>query len=157
MPTKTPTPAQAPDHLIRPEPAERDALLELERQLETMLSKGERTARLAGSHGEEVELPASAFHALQLLADGMAKGLTMMLLPQSKELTTQQAADILHVSRPHLIKLLDQGRMPFHQVGTHRRIRIEDLLAYREKRNQHRREQLEELTHISEQLPGGYE
>lgn len=146
-----------PDHLVRPEPSEQEALLELERQLEAMLSKGERTAKLISPDGEEVELPASAFHALQVLADGMAKGLSMMLLPQGKELTTQQAADILHVSRPHIIKLLEQGQIPFHQVGTHRRIKIEDLLAYRQKRNERRREQLDELIRLSEQLPGGYE
>lgn len=153
MPAETPI----PDHLIRPEPEEQDALVELERQLETMLSQGNRTAKLISPHGNEVELPASAFHALQLVADGMAKGLTMMLLPQGKELTTQQAADILHVSRPHVIKLLEQGEMPYHQVGTHRRVKIEDVFAYREKRNKRRREQLDELTRLSEQLPGGYE
>ena len=153
MPVETPT----PDHLIRSEPEEQDALVELERHLEAMFSKGERTAKLTSPHGEEVELPASAFHALQLVADGMAKGLTMLLLPQGKELTTQQAADILHVSRPHVIKLLEQGKMPYHQVGTHRRVKIEDVLAFREKRNKRRREQLDELTRLSEQLPVGYE
>ena len=146
-----------PDHLVRPEPSEHDALAELERQLEAMLSKGEQTAKLIGPSGEEVKLPVSAFRALQLVTDGMAKGLSMMLLPQDKELTTQQAADILHVSRPHLIKLLEQGEMPYHQVGTHRRLKIEDVLVYREKRNQRRREQLDELIRLSEQLPGGYE
>ncbi len=153
MPTETPI----PDHVIRSEPGEQDALVELERHLEAMLSQGDRTAKLIGPHGDEVELPASAFHALQLLADGMAKGLTMMLLAHGKELTTQQSADILHVSRPHVIKLLEQGEMPYHQVGTHRRVKIEDVLAYREKRNNHRREQLDELTRLAEQLPGGYQ
>jgi excisionase family DNA binding protein len=153
MPVETPM----PDHLIRPEPEEQDALVELERHLEAMLSQGDRTAKLTNPHGEEVELPASAFHALQLVADGMAKGLTMMLLPQGKELTTQQAADILHVSRPHVIKLLEKGEMPYHHVGTHRRVKIEDVLVYRERRNKRRREQLDELTRLSEQLPGGYE
>ena len=153
MPVKTPI----PDHLVRPEPEEQEALVELDRHLEAMLSKGDRTAKLISPHGEEVELPTSAFHALQLVADGMAKGLTMMLLPQGKELTTQQTADILHVSRPHVIKLLERGEMPYHQVGTHRRVKIEDVLAYREKRNKRRREQLDELTRLAEQLPGGYE
>jgi len=146
-----------PENLVRPEPAEARDLVELHRQLEQMFSKGERTAKLVSPHGDEVEIPASAFHALQLVADGMAKGLTMMLVPQGKELTTQQAADILHVSRPHVIKLLEQGEMPHQFVGTHRRIKIEDLLAYRAKRNARRREQLDELTRLSEQLPGGYE
>ncbi len=146
-----------PENLVRPEPAEEQGLLELHHQLVEMLSKGDRTAKLVSPHGDEVEVPASAFHALQLVADGMAQGLTIMLVPQGKELTTQQAADILHVSRPHLVKLLEQGEMPYHHAGTHRRIKIEDVLAYRAKRNARRREQLDELTRLSEELPGGYE
>jgi excisionase family DNA binding protein len=59
-------------------------------------------------------------------------------------------------STPHLIKLLDQGTIPHHKVGTHRRIRIEDLFAYGEQRETTRREKLDELTRISEELPGGY-
>jgi excisionase family DNA binding protein len=65
-------------------------------------------------------------------------------------------AGLLHVSRPHLIKLLDQGAIPHHKVGTHRRIRIEDLFAYGKQRDTTRREKLDELTQISEELSGGY-
>lgn len=58
--------------------------------------------------------------------------------------------------RPHLIKLLGQGDIPFHRVGTHRRIKIEDVLAYRERREAERSAALTELTRLSEELPGGY-
>ena len=115
------------------------------------------TARLVGPDGETMEIPASAFHALKLIVQGMARGQTLTLVPHGKELTTQEAADLLHVSRPHLVKLLEEGAIPYYKVGTHRRVRIEDILDHRESRAVARRERLDELTRLSEQLPGGYQ
>lgn len=80
-----------------------------------------------------IGIPASAFHALRLVVEAMSRGQTVVLAPQEEELTSQQAADLLRVSRPHLVKLPEGGEIPFHRVGTHRRIRLEDVLAYRNK------------------------
>ena len=91
-----------------------------------------------------MEVPASAFHALKLIVQAMACGQTMALVPHDKELTTQEAADLVHVSRPHLVKLLDEGIIDHYKVGTHRRVRIEDVLDYREPRAGLRREKLDE-------------
>jgi excisionase family DNA binding protein len=148
--------APVQENVVSPEPDEEADLVELDREIKEILSKGEATAKLVNADGHEIEIPASAFHALELVVDGMAHGQTMILLPQGKELTTQQAADLLHVSRPHLIKLLDDNEIPHHRVGSHRRVRIEDMLAYRERRNARRREALERLTRLSEEAPGGY-
>lgn len=104
--------------------------------------------------GEMIGIPASAFEAL--VVDAMSKGQTIVLAPQEEELTSQQAADLLRVSRPHLIQLLDEGEIPFHRVGTHRHIRLEDILAYRRKRSEDRRAKLDELTRLSEDFEGGY-
>jgi excisionase family DNA binding protein len=82
--------------------------------------------------------------------------LTVTLIPHDKELTTKEAADILNVSRPFLVKLLDRRDIPYHRVGTHRRLNVEDVLAYRDLRAARRREKLRELTELSEQLKGGY-
>ena len=82
----------------------------------------------------------------------MAAGQTMTLMPHGKELTTQEAAEILHVSRPHLIRLLDDGRIPFHRTGTHRRILIQDVLAFREQRAAERRHHLDTLSALSREL-----
>lgn len=152
MTTATP---QLPDSLLRARPEERDALEALRRQIDA-IARERRTARLVGPDDEMVEIPTSALHALRLAVNGMARGQTMTLMPYGKQLTTQEAADLLHVSRPHLVKLLDEGVIDHYKVGNHRRVRIEDVLAYREARAGHRREQLDALTRLSEELKGGY-
>ncbi len=155
MRTMTTTTPQLPDNLLRAAPGEGDALEALSRQIDEIFRE-HRAARLVGPDGEAMEIPASAFHALKLVVQGMSRGQTMTVVPHGKELTTQEAADLLHVSRPHLVKLLDDGIIPHYKVGTHRRVRIEDVLDYRELRASTRREKLDELTRLSEELEGGY-
>jgi excisionase family DNA binding protein len=142
------------DTLVRADPDETEDMENLRRQIDELF-RMHKTAQLIGPNGERTEIPESAFHALQLVVEGMSRGLTMTLVPHGHELTTQEAAEILHVSRPHLTKLLKDGVIPFHQVGTHRRVRIEDVLAYREQRAGRRREKLDELTRQSQEL-GAY-
>lgn len=152
MPTTTHQPA---DNLVQAAPEEKQALEQLRQQIDEIFRQ-HRTARLVAPDGETTEIPESVFHALQLVVKSMARGQTITLMPHDKDLTTQEAADLLRVSRPHLIKLLDQDAIPHHRVGTHRRVRIDDVLAYRSKRDTTRREKLDELIRISEELPGGY-
>jgi excisionase family DNA binding protein len=152
MPTTTHQPR---DNVVRAAPEEKQALEQLRRQIDEIFRR-HRMARLVDQDGETTEIPESVFHALKLVVQSMAQGHTITLVPHGKELTTQEAADLLHVSRPHLIKLLQAGANPHHKIGTHRRIRIEDLLAHGEQREATRREKLDELTRISEELPGGY-
>lgn len=143
------------DNLVAPDPADAEVLTRLRTEINEIYSEhGE--ARLLGPDGEMIGIPASAFEALRLAVDAMSKGQTIVLAPQEEELTTQQAADLLRVSRPHLIKLLDGGEISFHRVGTHRRVRLEDVLAFRGKRLLNRREKLDELTRLSEDFEGGY-
>ena len=85
-----------------------------------------------------IELPAGAVTLLMNILDAMATGQGVTLVPEHVELTTVEAAEILAVSRPFLIKLLDEGAIPHRKVGTHRRVRLEDVIAYKEKIDQER-------------------
>lgn len=92
---------------------------------------------LAGATpGDQVELPTEVYRILRQVVEAMSSGLAVTVVPQSLTLTTQQGADLLGVSRPTLIKLLDGSRISFERVGMHRRIQLRDLLAYREKRRE---------------------
>lgn len=84
-------------------------------------------------HQEVIVLPAAVVTLLLGMLRMMANGLGIALTPLHSELTTRQAADILNVSRPFLIKLLETGEIPYHKVGRHRRIRREDVMNYRQK------------------------
>ena len=101
---------------------------------------------------ETLELPASAVRLLVDMLEHMARGDAVTLLPIYKELTTQQAADLLNVSRPYLVQLLDGRKIPYRKVGTHRRIRAEDVLSYRREMDQKRREVLMELAAHDQEL-----
>jgi excisionase family DNA binding protein len=142
--------------VLRAASSEEDRFIELRDQIDALFGEAQ-TPCLLSPDGERIEIPESAFEALRIVIDAMADGRSITLVPHDKELTTQEAADILHVSRPHLIKLLDRGDLPFHRVGTHRRIRIEDVLTYRDRRDAERNAALDELTKLSEELPGGYQ
>lgn len=79
---------------------------------------------------ETIELPAGAVKLLQAILEDMASGRTVTIVPHNAELTTQQAADLLSVSRPFLVQLLEKQKLPFRLVGTHRRILFEDVLRF---------------------------
>lgn len=92
---------------------------------------------LAGARpGDQVELPGEVYLALRKIVDAMQSGLAVSVVPQTTRLTTQQAADFLNVSRPTVVKLLDEGEIPFERAGTHRRVLLADLLEYRERRRE---------------------
>jgi excisionase family DNA binding protein len=114
------------------------------RALEAQLGALDR-ASLVGADGTQLPLPESVRRLLSRAVRELVRGNAVAVVPIRPELTTQEAADLLNVSRPFLVKLLEAGEIPFHRVGTHRRVRLEDALAYRGRRSLGRREALAEL------------
>ncbi len=106
--------------------------------------------------GEDIALPMPAFRLLKDILAEMAKGHGVTLLPVRAELTTQQAAGMLNVSRPFLIGLLEDGKIPFRLVGQHRRVRLDDVMAYKRKDDEARSRIADQLTADAQELGMGY-
>jgi excisionase family DNA binding protein len=86
--------------------------------------------------GDRVELPRHVYEVLRQVVEAMKQGLPVTVVPRSHVLTTQQAADLLRVSRPTVIKLLRSGEIPFSMAGSHRRLKLDDVLAYQRRRRE---------------------
>jgi excisionase family DNA binding protein len=108
--------------------------------------------RFESAPDEPVVLPAAAVRLLGAVLTELAKGNAVTLMPHHAELTTQEAADLLNVSRPFLIGLLEDGQLPHHKVGTHRRVRFADLMTYKRRRDAESEEALRELAALSQEM-----
>ncbi len=126
------------------------------KELERILSVKDFQAKLVGANGEKINIPEPIYQVLLQVVHAMASGKAISIIPQQQELTTQQAAEFLNVSRPYLIKLLEQGEIPHIKVGSHRRVRFDDLMNYKQQRDVKRDQLLTELTQMSQEA-GFYE
>ena len=127
-------------------PSERDAAL-AERAGRALEPLVEGTWPVSARFGNEtVDIPAPALRLLREILDRMAHGKGVALAPLHAELTTRQAAELLHMLRTHLVQLLDAGRIPCRKAGSHRRVRADDILAWRRETEPRRREALDGLT-----------
>jgi excisionase family DNA binding protein len=114
------------------------------------------TLQASNGSTDELILPGAVLQVLLDALAQMAQGNAVSLLPVHQELSTQDAANLLNVSRPFLVGLLEQGQMPFRKVGTHRRVLLSDVLAYRERIDHEREQALDELAAIAQQDDMGY-
>lgn len=141
-----PQPSYGP---VAPEASERQSIRALDYAFRTAPPHG---IKLLAVDDSVVSLPDTVMSLLIELTHCLASGQMVTVVPVDRELTTQQVADMLNVSRPHVVKLLDDGAIPFHKTGTHRRIRFDDLAAYRERRDAARRAALDEMTRLGEEM-----
>jgi excisionase family DNA binding protein len=102
-------------------------------------------AALVGPNNERLEIPESVYRLFLSLLKMMQEGKAVSIVPQMQELTTQRAANLLGVSRQFLVRLLEEGKIPHHRTGTHRRIYLKDLLAFRLQRDQQRKKAIERI------------
>ena len=102
--------------------------------------------------GRDLILPRHALSLLRDLLSEMAQGNAVTIVPTHAELTTQEAANILNVSRPFLIKLLEEGEIPHHKVNKHRRIRFDDLMAYKKRQTMRSAKALDDLAQQAQEL-----
>ncbi|MBX3275280.1 MAG: helix-turn-helix domain-containing protein [Sandaracinaceae bacterium] len=147
--------AAAEIHLPREE--ERERAREALRELAPLRSR--RVVHVRSDepgHPVDIVLPARVFDAVLELLRHTAEGNAVTLVPVHAELTTQQAADLLNVSRPHLVRLLETGAIPFPRAGRHRRVRAEDLFAYRDRRRAESDRAFQELADPSQDHDLGY-
>jgi excisionase family DNA binding protein len=129
------------DDLVFP-PDDLSSLLDLARFLEDRPEPG----LLIGPDGEQMSLPPEVYRVLRHAVEVMRQGKATHVAPQNLLLTTQEAADLLGVSRPTLVKLLEDGAIPFDQPNRHRRVRLQDVLDYRARRHAAQRLALDQLT-----------
>jgi excisionase family DNA binding protein len=116
------------------------------------------TMRVTDANQEQpIELPAGAVALLMEILQAMAAGRRVTIIPENAELTTVQAAEIINVSRPFLIGLLEDGTIPYRKVGTHRRILREDVLAYKASIDKKREAVLDELVEDAQKHDMGYD
>jgi excisionase family DNA binding protein len=138
-----------------PSEAEAGVAKETSRLLASLAKKG-APMRLRilddGAHQTTVKLPAPAVGLLLRILEEMARGNAVTIIPVHAELTTQEAADMLNISRPSLIQLLDEGKIGYRRVGTHRRVRFEALMKYKRHVDAERRAALDELAAYDQEL-----
>jgi len=145
-----------PTEPVAPSAADTLVARESARHLVDALAKANGTVRLRleepDGTTEPITVPAAAFRLLLTILAEMAKGNAVRVIPHHAELTTGEAAELLNVSRPFVVRLLDEGQIPSHRVGTHRRVLFKDVMAYRDEHYRARSKVLDEMAAIDQEL-----
>jgi excisionase family DNA binding protein len=143
------------DHPAPMVPSAYDAELALEAS-RTLAAKAESELKVHLDDGKELVLPKAATRLLQYLLTEMSQGNAVTIIPLHAELSTQEAADFLNVSRPYLITLLERNELPFHKVGTHRRVKFSDLREFQLRKERERKAAMQELADQAQKEGMGY-
>lgn len=151
---------QAPSRPLLPTPEEASLAKESGRTVAAVLETRVETQEFSFSTSsgiKQVTVPVSALRLFVEILTQMGSGNAVTVIPIHAELTTQEAADHLNVSRPFLVGLLERNEIPHHKVGKHRRIRYQDVIAYKERIDAERKKVLDELAAQAQELNLGYE
>lgn len=124
--------------------------------LSTKLETQQILIKDADDVSHQIELPTAALTLLMNVLGELAEGNAVQVVPVHAELTTQEAANILNVSRPHMVKLLEDGHLPHHKTGRHRRVLFADLMAYKNERDATSQEAMQKLAAQAQELGLGY-
>lgn len=131
---------------------EENALAQQAADLSDLLERAEEShATMTGQAGDSIEIPLPIFELIKNVVGELRRGNGVVIMPVNKLLTTNQAAEVLNVSRPYLVRLLNEKKILFEYVGAHRRIRLKDLLAYQEKRDLVREQALADMVRRGEE------
>lgn len=141
---------------VSPDDVDQKQVTESSRQLAGVLAGRKRKSYRLTIDGENCDIPVAALRMLKDLLVQLSMGNAVTLMPIHAQLTTQEAADLLSVSRPYLVKLLEAGEIPHHTVGTHRRVLLKDLMEYSRRSDQERLKALEDLAADAQELGLGY-
>lgn len=142
-------PTAVAERTVLPPEESLDDLVDLVRRI-----TADQHAELVGPDGSRLQLPTPVYDVLRDVVLAMSRGQAVTIAPHNQRLTTQEAADILGVSRPTLVKMLDDGLIPFEQPGRHRRVLLRDVLDFQERRRASREAALDEMIEVSEEADG---
>ncbi len=148
---ETAIPTATPERTVLPPIESLDALVAALRQ-----PGAEPATTLLGPNGEQLVLPPEVLEVLRDVVEAMASGQAVTIAPVHQRLTTQETAELLGVSRPTVVKLLESGEIAFEQPGRHRRVRLADVLVYQKRVSRDRRDALDRMVEIA-QDSGMYE
>ena len=116
------------------------------RALRQLVQEG--SIKVVGPKGRRVELPGAVVGLLDEILKNMQAGKAVSIVPEHQQLTTQRAANLLGVSRPFMVRLLEQGKLPFHMVGSHRRVYLKDVLAFKKRRDKDRHDAINRMARM---------
>jgi excisionase family DNA binding protein len=149
------TPVSAPKDTLPELGAAAEQLARILAARKAKPSRASSLPRLVGPAGEQIALPEPMFHLLARIAEVLASGDAVTIVPVGQELTTQQAADLLNVSRQYLVRLIEAKELACTRTGgKHRRLRIEDVIAFKAKRDREREDGLDDLAARTQLLDG---
>jgi excisionase family DNA binding protein len=145
------------DTILTPNPQDQK-LAQVGRGVLAAASQHDQAARLTiaesstGNRGGEITLSPSVVRILSRVFDELAQGHAVTVLPLDEELTTQEAADLLHVSRPYFVTLLDQGELSFRKVGNQRRVRLREVIAYKQQQYERSTRTMQDIADLSDEM-----